>query len=222
MTIPVVSGVPVDVDAVWRYLREPAEFFEVPMPERAELAAALSEYFATVGNQRGPALALVNVTIGDGEARILLSGTPVRPTRADAVRIAVDDSVIRAHRATDPSWRVMAARTTSRGEVDQLERTLDAAGYADVTSDGVPHLGALVFAVDQGFVAVENPVPTSVLDQLERCGAISAIARVDRSPVDAAHAWWISPRYETHPVAEIGGTRISTGAEAAAPFARLS
>lgn len=224
VTIPMAGSRQLDVDSIWRYLCEPAEFFGIPMPGRAELAAALAEAAARIWGGTGPALVAISVTIAeaDGASRLLVSGAAVQPLRTEPVLIEGDDSVPQAHRATDPWWRRMAARTTSRGELDQRERWLNRRGYADGLSDGEPMLGALVFETPGGVVGVENPEPTSVLDQLAQCGVLADIRRVCAPPPDAERVWWVSPRYETHPVAELDGARLAVADGAAPSFARWS
>ena len=46
----------------------------------------------------------------------------------------------------------------------------------------------------------------SILTQLQHCGAIGPMRQADACPVDAKRVWWISPRYEVHPVAAIGAS----------------
>ena len=116
----------------------------------------------------------------------------------------------------------MAARTTSRGELDQRERWLNGRGYADGLAGGQPLLGALVFETAGTVVGVENQEPTSVLDQLARCGAISDVALAPACPPDADRVWWVSPRFETHPVAELDGVRLAVHPGAVPSFARWS
>ncbi|TPG31426.1 hypothetical protein [Mycolicibacterium hodleri] len=217
ITIPMVGGRLPDVDGVWRYLQEAAEFFGIPMPPPTDVSTALS-------GCAGPDLVAASVTISDvdGVPRILVSSATVQPLRRDAVRIAGDESVPPAHDATDPWWRRMAARTTSKGELDQRERWLNRRGYADGLSCGQPLLGALVFETPDGVLGVENPEPTSVLEQLARCGAIAPIRRVPTLPNDTQHIWWVSPRYETHLVVELDGTRFAVDDEATPSFARWS
>jgi hypothetical protein len=221
LVFPVTRSLGPDVDGVWDYLRAPAEFFGVPMPGRDELG---HEVDVAIAGSTGPALTAVTVTIAeaDGSPQILVSSTPVIPWQHVEVRLAgADPTVSRPHPA-DPWWRRMAARTTSRGADDQLERWLNGRGYADAVAGVVPLLGAVVFETGSGVVGVENPEPTSVLDQLERCGAIATIARADVRPVAAARAWWISPRYETHPVVEIDGTTFPVDTATEPPFGRWS
>ena len=224
VTIPMAGGRLPDADRLWRYLREPAEFFGIPMPGPGDLTAAVAEFAAAIWDGTGPALVAMTVTIvaADGGPRILVSGEAVQPLRSDPVRVDGACSAPHAHRATDPWWRRMAARTTSRGELDQRERWLNGLGTVDALSDGEPLLGALVFEGPGGVVGVENPEPTSVLDQLAQCGLIEEIRRVPAPLDDAERVWWVSPRYETHPVAELGGRRFSVGDEAVPSFGRWS
>lgn len=224
VTIPLVRDCPPDVGAIWRYLQEPAEFFGYPMPAPGELAAALAEFSATAFNHVNTTLIVVGITITktDAAPRTLVTGDAVQPFRSDAVRVARDDSVPFPHRATDQWWLRMAARTTSRGALDQRERWLNGRGYADVVSDGVPMLGALVFETDGSVVGVENPEPTSILAQLEHCGVIAAIDRQPAAVADPGRVWWVSPRYQTHPVAEFGGTCHPADSATVPSFARWS
>lgn len=217
ITFPMTRGHSVDVDGLWEYLYQPADFFGVPMPHRDDLAAAIA-------GLTGSALTAVSLTIAeaDGLPQILVSGAPVTPVRHLEVRIAGADPMAPTQHVADPWWRRMAARTTSRGEVDQFERWLNGRGYADAVVAHVPVLGALVFDTGSGVVGVENPEPISTLDQLERCGAIAKIGHVDVPPADAERAWWISPRYETHPVVEIDGTRFAVDTAVVPPFTRWS
>ncbi|MBJ7341660.1 hypothetical protein [Mycolicibacterium sp.] len=212
--IPMVGARRPADDGVWQYLQDAADFFGITMPSPTDVTTALAECTA-------PQLVAVTITItGDGVA--VVSTTDVQPLSRDAVRIVGDESVPQAHRAVDPWWRRMASRTTSRGELDQRERWLNGRGYADGMSDGWPLLGALLFETPDGIVGVENPEPTSVLDQLTQCEVIAPIAQGSTLPTDAQRVWWISPRYQTHPVAELAGTRFSVDDEAVPPFARWS
>ena len=224
VTFPMLRDLGTDVAGIWEYLSAPADFFAVPMPGLDELDAAIAGFAATVGSSARPTLAAVSVTIAEayGAPQILVSGQTVTSVRRDAVRIAGGDSTSPAHHSTDPWWRRMAARTTSRGDLDQLERWLNGRGFADAIAADVPLLGALVVQSGDDVVGVENPEPTSILDQLERCGAISALGRIGALPAGAERAWWISPRYETHPVAEVDGTSFPADTEVVPPFTRWS
>ncbi|MCV7013237.1 hypothetical protein [Mycolicibacterium madagascariense] len=213
LVFPVVGGRPPDVDEAWRYLAEPAEFFGVAMPDRSDLATALA------GASTAAATA-ITVTLTD--TAILVSRAPVTPWQPVPVFVAGDASVPHAHLATDPWWRRMAARTTSRGELDQRERLLNERGYADGLCGGVPLLGALVCQTPDGAVGVDNPEPTSILDQLTRCGALAGVERVAACPPDAERVWWVSPRFETHPVAEVAGAAFPVDADTVPSFARWS
>lgn len=218
ITIPIVKGRWPDVDGIWSYLREPAEFFGIAMPAPAALTVALTD-FAAITDVAFTAASVVIVET-DGESEVVVTGAAIRPVSSTSVRICVDDSVPHAHRVSDPQWRRMAAQTTSRGELDQRQRWLDGCGYADVLSGGEPLLGALVMDTPRGILGVENPEPTSVLDQLTECGAAAPITRVAQPPADAVRAWWVSPTFETHPVAELAGVHLPSDVEAAPSFAR--
>lgn len=223
ITIPMTTSSVTDVEGIWRYLSEPAEFFGVPMPALNDLAAAISLFATTFANGPAPVLVAASVTIAerDDTPQIVVTGSTVQPSRTEAVRV-VGLASAPIHRAADPWWRRMAARTTSRAEVDQCERWLNGRGFADGVAEGQPLLGALVFEVGGGVIGVENPEPTSVLDQLAQCGAIATIDRVGECPADADRLWWLSPRYETHPVAELEGTWFTVDPDAVPPFARWS
>ncbi|KAA0101198.1 hypothetical protein CIW49_06830 [Mycolicibacterium sp. P1-18] len=219
ITIPVAGGRWPDADAVWSYLAEPAEFFGITMPARAELADALTSFAATTPDAVVAATVVI-VESAEG-SHVVVTGVAVQPLRSAPVRVVADDTVPPVHRASDPWWRRMAARTTSRAEVDQRERWLDGRGYADALSAGVPLLGALVVETPRGVVGVENPEPTSVLEQLASCGWFEPIPRAATTLADARHAWWVSPRFETHPVAELAGVPLPS-TEAVPSFARWS
>lgn len=219
VTIPIADGRWPDDDGIWSYLRGPAEFFGIDMPDPTAVAAALAEFAATVPATFVAATVVIVET--DGGSDVVVSGSPVQPLQSAPVAIVADDSVPPAHRASDPWWRRMAARTTSRAEVDQRERWLNGRGYADALSDGVPVLGALVVETPRGVVGVENPEPTSVLDQLAACGWTAPITRAAAVPADAVRAWWVSPRFDTHPVAELAGVSLPS-TEAVPSFARWS
>ena len=218
ITIPIAKGRWPDVDGIWSYLLEPAKFVGIAMPGPADLTVALTDFAATTDGAWTAASVVIVET--DGESEVVVTGAAVQSLRSTPVRICADDSVPHAHRASDPQWRRMAARTTSRGEVDQRERWLNGRGYADALSGGEPLLGALVVETPHGVVALENPEPTSVLDQLTACGVTAPIARAAQPPADAVRAWWVSPTFETHPVAELAGAHLPSDAEAAPSFAR--
>ena len=213
ITFPVAGGRALDVVDAWRYLAEPADFFGFAMPDRSAFAAALAGE---------PAETAHAVTLTLTDTWILVSRATVTPGQPAPVLVAGDASVPHAHLATDPWWRRMAARTTSRGELDQRERWLNERGYADGLSGGVPLLGALVCQTARGLVGVDNPEPTSILDQLIECGALAGVRRVATWPLDAERVWWVSPRLETHPVAEVAGAPFPVDAEAVPSFLRWS
>jgi hypothetical protein len=102
---------------------------------------------------------------------------------------------------------------------------LERGGFADAvpakTRAGAPLLGALVFELAGALVGIDAGEPTSVLGQLERCGVVSGVRRVDERPEHADRAWWISPDFETHPVVSIDDVRYAVDADAEASFVVL-
>jgi hypothetical protein len=224
ITVPMTRTSVPDVEGIWRHLGEPAEFFGVRMPSRDDLSAAISAFVTAFANGTDPALFAATVTIAETRdaPQILVTGSTVHALGRTPVRVVDVPGVRLTSLASDPWWRRMAARTTSHGEADQCERWLNGRGYAEGLCDGVPALGALVFEIGGDVVGVENPEPTSVLDQLTRCGAIAPVDRVAGCPAGADRVWWLSPRFETHPVAEIDGTPFAVASEAVPPFARWS
>lgn len=222
ITVPMVAGALPDVDAIWRYLREPADFFGIPMPGLAALRAALERCHHQL---RDGALVAATVTVLelDGRPDVLVTGAVVAPVRPTAVAIARCAEGLPVPRGTDPPWLRMAARTTSRGATDQIQRWLNDGGWADAVPPpaGAPLLGALVYATAGALVGIDDPAPTSVLDQLAECGVLRGVRRVDERPARAERAWWISPTFETHPVTTVDDTRFGVDAEVHPPFLEL-
>ena len=224
VTVPVLSGGRPDVDALWSFLAETAHFFGIPMPGPDDLSAALGAFL-----ERAAAVPMVAVSVTvvelDGAAQFVVTGAEVRPIRSEPVRIDVCDVPFPLTRSGDPLWRRMAARTTSRGAEDQLRRWLDGRGYADGVSGGstlgVPFLGVLVFQRGDEVCGLDNAEPTSILDQLQACGAVADVPRVERCPDDAERAWWISPGFETHRVSAIGATPYAVDTGATPIFTRV-
>lgn len=226
ITLPIRAGVEPDLDGLWQYLADPAEFFGLPMPDRSDLRDAVTRFIETVSAAVPDpvvAAAITVLEIGD-QTRAVVTGRVISPVRVETVRIAGTDAPLPVSRHDDPHWRRMAARTTSRGETDQIRRWLTGRGYADAienrTVRGAPLLGALVFDTTAGLRGVDNPEPVSILDQMTACGLIEPVDRVDGCPADATRAWWISPGFETHPVARIDGTDYQVDAKSVPPFAR--
>jgi hypothetical protein len=200
VTVPIYQGRPVDTAWLWHHLAEPADYFGLTMPSQADLAAAVARF-------RGQLVA-VTVTITDG-GRYAVTATPSQVFSPDPVRIGWRDNAWTAPAATDERWLRMAARTTSLGTVDLLLRRLAEQGCVDGMRPGpdvTPAVaGALVLDIGAELVGVENGEPVSVLEQLQSCGVVRAVARRDAVPVDQVlRAWWISPQYRTHPVAQLG------------------
>ncbi len=204
VTIPVVAGDEPDAEAVWRWLAEPAEFFGIAMPAAAQLRGALTDFTGELLRRHGRLTAAVTVLVADG--RFIVSGTPITPVRPEPVHLAVC-----AAAPAKAYWQQMAARTTSRAAELLIERDLAAAGHADaVPVDaahfGVPVLGALVCDTPGGRVGLG----AERLGWLAAAGLLAADTVTD-GPLDLAavlRAWWVSPIFETHPVATIGGAAV--------------
>ncbi len=185
--VPMVSGAEPDVDAIWRHLKEPADFFELPVPDRDVLHAALSRFG---GEARGRVVIAATVTLLhiDGRPDFLVTGTVVQPVRPNAVRIAGCSAGLPVVRRGDPHWRRMAARTTSRGALDQAQRWLNDGGFADAVPAnqraGAPLLGALVFELAGGPVGVdagERRRPSSTNSSGAGSSSVSAASTNGRS-----------------------------------------
>lgn len=222
VTVPVVGSAVPDVDDLWAHLAEPAQFFGVAIPPAAVLADAVRDFVASLAPV--PALTAVTVTLVAGESRFVVTGVAVRPIRSDPVRIDRCDVDLPLTLPEDPSWRRMAARTTSRADHDRLRGWLADRGFADGLASRGPFttfLGALIYERDVEAFGIDNPEPVSVLAQLERCGAIGRIRRVAHAPAESDHVWWLSPDYELHPVSAVGNTVHSISGNAPT-FARLS
>jgi hypothetical protein len=228
ITFPVRVGGEPDLEVLWHHLAEPAEFFGISMPGRSDLHAAVTGFIGAVPAVAPGAVVATAVTLldVDGQTRVVVTGDVIRPVRAEAVRIAGTDAPLPTPRPDDPHWQRMASRTTSKGQADQIRRWLAGQGYADAVAvgegRGAPFLGALVFDTAGGLRGIDNPEPISILDQMSACGLIEAVGRVDQCPADTTRAWWISPSFETHPVASIDGTDYPVDASAIPPFARQS
>jgi hypothetical protein len=224
VTAPMLDGCSPDVGELWTFLAEAADFFGTPIPQVEALSAAVEPFVERVA---GRPMVAVSVTVVElaGLPDFVVTGHEVRPTRSEPVRIDVCDGAFPLTRTTDPLWRRMAARTTSRGGEDQLRRWLNDRGYADGVPvgsvPGIPFLGALIFQRGDDVCGLDNAVPTSVLNQLQQCRAIEDVRRTDACPGDADRAWWISPGYETHPVAAIGATHYTVDAGVIPTFVRV-
>lgn len=232
ITVPVLGAALPDVDDMWSHLSEPADFFGIPMPTRDALGVAVERFcgcLAAPGDRASTALTAVTVTVvalGE-QSDVFVTGTRARSSRSEAVRIDVVDTPFPLTRPADPHWRRMAARTTSKADVDQLRRWLDGRGFADglgAPPSGVPFLGALLFGSGGELFGADNAEPTSLLDQLRRCGVLPEYTRVDDLPgpdLEDDEVWWISPHFEFHPVAAIGSIQLRVAA-AAPSLVRLS
>jgi hypothetical protein len=223
VTVPVFGGRLPDVDRLWAFLAEPAEFFGFSMPAIDTISNGIAGFVEAAGRE----LLSLTVTIVDieGAAHVVVTGNAVQFVQTGAVRIDACDAESPLTQPDHQWWLRMAARTTSRADEDQVRRWLGASGHVDAVHDGTalgaPFLGALVFVRGSDVCGFDNVEPTSILAQLQECGAIAPVRRVSECPVDAERAWWISPGYECHPVAAIGLREYAAVVGAAPPFARV-
>lgn len=220
LTLPVVVGVEPDVRGAWHRLAEVADFFGTAMPGLDDFRMAVLEQLA-VTRPVGTMLAVtVTVFDVDGRSRVIVGSEPVEPVHPAPVRIGRCDAVGLVPRSADPVWRRMAGRTTSRGHLDQFQRWLADQGWVDAVPDaepsGAPYLGALVVETAAGLLGIEDPEPASLLDQLAACGVTAHVGRTGRVPADVTRAWWVSPRFLIHSVADLDGTSLP--AHGAPPF----
>jgi hypothetical protein len=212
VAVPVFSAEPPSGDAVAEiraHLAEPADFFGVGMPPAAELTAAVAAFVAALASPPPVIAVTISVLETSGRARFVVTGTASRWVCADPVRLDRCDIDTPLARPDDPHWRRMAARTTSSADRDQLTRWLSGRGYVDAVSTrgpGTPFLGALLYERGNDLLGIDNPEPTSVLTQLERCGALAPVRRVVAGPAADDVVWWVSPDFALHPVHAIGAT----------------
>jgi hypothetical protein len=209
VSVPVCQGRSPDVAALWAYLAEPADFFGFATPEVDRLSSAIGRFIDAVDDVDMFALSVTIVEF-EGAPHCVVAGSEVRVLQPAAVRIDECDATFSLARSTDPLWRRMAARTTSRAEEDQLRRWFERRGY-----------DALLFEHEADVCGVDNSGPRSPLTQLQECGAIGAVRRAERCPVDAERVWWVSPGFEVHPVAAIGAHTFAV-ADAAPAFVRIT
>lgn len=207
LTIPMVCGQDFDVDDLWRRLAEPAEFYGHAVPDVAALRQALRTLLTEAETAHGPVTLAANVMAVevDGQPQFVVSATVIDPIRSDSVALAARPGPVTE---VVPTWRRMAARTSSHAEADLLQRDLERDGYVDeVPADtgriGAPRLGALVYDTAQGKfgLGADRLTLLSAAGLLEEC-------TVSDDPFELASAhrvWWVSPLFEAHPVTSIGG-----------------
>lgn len=220
LTMPVVVGVEPDVGGAWHRLAEAADFFGTAMPGSDDFRVAVLEQLA-VARPVGTVLAVtVTVFDVDGRGRVIVGREPIEPVRSAPVRIGRCDAAGLVPRSADPAWRRMSGRTTSKGHLDQFQRWLADQGWVDAVPHAepsdAPYLGALVVETATGLFGIEDPEPASLLDQLAACGVTAHVERTGRVPADVTRAWWVSPRFLIHPVADLDGTSLP--AHGAPPF----
>lgn len=203
LTFPIRRGRPVDVTAIREFLGEPAEFFDIALPGADEFEHAVSAFVAAAFERSPASLVAATITVVGG--RVVLTGVPATVFSAGPVRIGRLD---RGHRPTnsgEPHWLRMAARTVSRAGTDQQLRGLGERGCVDGIVAGpvitAPLAGALVLQTAAGPVGVDTEEPLSILDQLRDNGLLAELPRRGGVPApETQRAWWVSPRFVTHPV----------------------
>jgi hypothetical protein len=220
VTVPLITGEMPDVNWTWDYLEEPADFFGIAMPAKADLRSACERFAASAtAGMAGHSLLAVTIMLieANGRVQFVITGVPTRCLDPTPVRIAVSsDAPWCAPTATDPVWRRMSACTTSKGDVDQLRRWLNGNCFVDLVNRqgealiGPPALGALVFDTGSRLIGLENSCPTSILELMARSGVMHAGMVTGHSEFagfeQVRSAWWISPRFGVHPVEQIGDT----------------
>ncbi len=206
LTAPLRCGRTADVAPLWRRLDEAARFFGTAIPPVTALHDAVHGFLAETAARYGEVTVAARIQLLEvgGHAGFVVSGTVIEPVRAEPVAVAVRPGPVEDR---TPHWRRMAARTSSAAEADLHERELRGAGYADVVyGDGAliggPRLGALIVETRAGMTGLGTDrlmllQPAGLLDT-EVSGAESVVL------AETKRAWWVSPRFETHPVRVIG------------------
>lgn len=209
VTVPLVGGRPPAAATIWAVLSATAECYGSTIPDADALEDALTAFLAEAVRATGDhavtvAADVVAVPTG-GRTQFVVSGRVIEPVRARSVTLSV-----RPYRPI-PTWRVAAEHTTSRAADDLLAGTLAADGHADIVDvDGArvgrPQFGALVFE-NSG-----NRIGTGAqrLTLLQAGGLLDPFPVADEPvPVaETAEVWWVSARFERHPVAAIGTRRF--------------
>lgn len=206
LTAPLAGDRTPEAGLIWRRLAETAHFFGTELPPVTALHDTLQSFRDEVTARHGQVdlVARIMVVEVDGRARFVVSGAVIDPARPEPVVLSVTATPAAG---PAPHWREMAARTSSHAEADLAERRLRAGGYADeVYTDGElvhrPRLGALI--IDTVGIGADR------LDLLRAAGLLDGVRYSDEPvPISgAARAWWVSPRFETHPVSAIGARRF--------------
>jgi len=210
LTVPLVSGRAPDTGLIWARLDEAARFFGHDIPPVTALRDTLAGFLdeATARHGRVTLAARVMVAEVDGRARFVVSGSVIDAVRSEPVVLTVTSA---PDSGPAPHWCRMAARTTSQAESDRTERDLRAGGYVDEVFLDVelvhrPRLGALIFGTAGGAVGIG----ADRLDLLAAAGLLDGVRYSDEPvPISGTtHAWWVSPRFEIHPVSAIGARRF--------------
>lgn len=210
LTVPLVCGREADTDHIWGLLDETARFYDVEIPPAGALRAAVQGFLTETEARHGTVALAARVLIVEvhGRMQFVVSGSVIEPHRPEPVVLAVTPQ---RDPGPPPHWRRMAARTTSAADTELAERDLRAAGYADEVSAaggfvGQPRLGALIVETAEGTVGVGAERLT-----LLRLAGLTDVPEISDRPVamsGATGVWWVSPRFETHPVSAVGATRL--------------
>lgn len=207
LTVPLVCGRPTGTAEIWRRLDEAARFFGAEIPPVSALHDALHGFLAEAAARHGQVTVAAQIQLieVDGQNEFVVAGTVIDATRPEPVALAAQRGPLQDR---TPHWRRMAARTSSRAEARLVEQDLNARGYADVvTVDGAlignPRLGALIVETADG----KTGLGADVLTLLQAAGLLDAAVPCTDLPLalsGAKRVWWVSPRFETHPVRVIG------------------
>ncbi len=208
LTAPLVAGRPPATAFIWRRLAAVADFYGTEIPAIDALSDALDGLLERADPGAVVAADVLVVPI-DGRTQFLVSGAMIEPHRGEPVALAVRPYL------PMPRWRRMAVDTTSRAADDLAGRDLAAAGYVDVADAdgdriGRPQRGALFFDTHRGRIgtgadALELLIAAGMIDDLPRSDEPTEVG-------NAAAAWFVSPRFEIHPVTAIGARRFEVNA----------
>ncbi|WP_395306762.1 hypothetical protein V4U86_14915 [Mycobacterium sp. AMU20-3851] len=211
ITVPLVFGRPADTAHIWRRLDETARWFGLAIAPEGALRDALHGFRTEAAARYGQATVAAQIQLVeiDGRNQFVVSGTVIDPARPEPVALATQPGPVEDR---TPHWRRMADRTSSHAEARLVERELLSRGCADVVAVdgaliGCPRLGALIVETADGTTGLG----ADRLTLLQTAGLLDPAMPCSDGPLvlsDAKRAWWVSPRFETHPVRAIGTRRF--------------
>lgn len=201
VTFPLRRGRTVDTRSLRDFIGAPAEFFGLPLPRASQFDDAV-QGFATAAFERTDVELVAATLTLIGSGHLLVTGEPTASFSGEPVDLGRLEPQYRW--PTDTHWLAMAACTTSHSGMDDQLRGLQRLGFVDGIWPGpdieAPLAGALV--LDAGATTVG--IGGVMIDQLHDCGVLRAVPRTGVVPsVEVQRAWWISPRFTTHPVARL-------------------